>query len=152
MTDPIAFDSTSPRFGLPLLYAGQAQKELHVNEAHALTDALLHCAIESVASAPPANPANGLCWLVATAPTGAWSGKAGKLALWQNGNWLFITPRDGMRVLNRATGQEQRFAGTWRIPVRPAPISGGTVIDNEARAAIAAILSCLESGGIIAPV
>jgi hypothetical protein len=151
MSDPIAFASLSPRFGLPLLYAGQAQKELHVNEAHALIDALLHCAIEGMAVAPPANPAEGTCWLIAPNPTGAWIGKSGKLACWQSGNWLYTAPRDGMRLLDRSTGQDRRFVGTWRIPVRPTLPSSGTMVDAEARAAIAAILTCLESGGMIAP-
>lgn len=149
MTDPISFDSASPRFGLPLLFAGQAQKEAYVNEAHALSDALLHCALEGIANSPPGSPAEGTCWLVGSAPTGAWAGQAGNLAARQAGNWLFVTPVDGMRVLNRATGQDMRFAAGWKAASRPAAPAGGTTIDAEARAAIGLILTALTSAGII---
>jgi len=43
MTDPITFDSTSPRFGLPLLFSGQVQKEVYLNEALSRLDGLTHC-------------------------------------------------------------------------------------------------------------
>lgn len=152
MSDPIVFDSSSPRFGLPLLFAGQAQKENFVNEAHALADALLHCAIEGIASAPPATPVEGTNWLVGASPSGGFAGQAGKLACRQAGNWLFVAPCDGMRLLNRATGQEIRYFGAWNTPARPAAATGGTVIDSEARAAIGAIIATLESAGIIAVV
>jgi hypothetical protein len=134
-----------------LLYAGQAQKELHVNEAHSLVDALLHCAIEGEAAAPPASPVEGQCWLVGASPSGAWSSQQGKLACYQSGQWLFVSPRDGLRLLNRASGQELRYKAGWVAPNRPAAPSGGTTIDAEARGAIAAIVSVLESAGIIPP-
>jgi hypothetical protein len=150
MPDPLIFDTASPRFGLPLLYAGQAQKEAFVNEAHALTDALIHCAIEAEATAPPATPVDGTSWLVGPSPTGAWAGQAGKLACRQAGNWLFATPRDGMRVLNKATGQERFYFGTWQAPATPAAPSGGTTVDVEARTAITSLINALRYVGVFA--
>lgn len=150
MSDPLLFDTTSPRFALPMLFAGQAQKEVFVNEAHVLLDALIHCAIEGTASVPPASPADGSGWLVGTAPSGAWTEQEGKLAFRQAGNWLFVSPRDGMSVLDRATGQTSRFHGEWRVPVAPAEPSGGSVVDSEARTAILQLLASLRDAGIFA--
>lgn len=148
MSDPILFDSISPRFGLPLLFAGQSQKEAFVNEAHALADALLHCAIDGEAAAPPPSPADGSAWLVAISATGAWAGQEGRIACRQAGNWLFVTPRDGMRILDRTTGQERRYLGAWRVPEAPVEPSGGSVVDAEARAAILELVGALRTAGV----
>jgi len=150
MSDPIVFTSASPRFGLPLLFAGQAQKEVFVNEAHALTDALLHPAIEGEADAPPAAPAAGECWLVGDTPTGNWADHAGEIASFQPGGWIFAAPRDGVRLLDRVTGQEIRYRGGWQRPATPAAPSGGTTVDAEARAAIAGLIAALVAGGLLA--
>ena len=150
MSDPIIFEATSPRFGLPMLYAGQAQKEAFVNEAHALADALMHCAIEGIGASPPAHPVLGTSWLVGSAPNGPWAGQAGKIASYQAGNWLFTEPRAGMRVLNRATGQDLRYVSTWQTPVRPSAPSGGNIVDSEARAVLNQLINALESAGIFA--
>jgi hypothetical protein len=128
--------------------AGQAQKEAFVNEAHALTDALLHCAIEGEVAAPPTTTIEGTNWLVATSPTGAWTGQAGKLACRQAGNWLFVTPRDGMRLLDRSSGQEKHFFGGWQVPVAPAAVTGGSTVDTQARSAIASLISALRIAGV----
>lgn len=150
MTDPIIFDSATPRFGLPLLFVGQAQKEAHVNEAHMIADAIMHCAIAGQASTPPASPAEGECWLVGDDAIGAWTGQSGKVASHHGGNWLFIAPSPGMRVFNRATGQDLRYNQGWLSPEAPPAPSGGTTIDAEARSAIEALIIRLREAGVFA--
>ncbi|MCB2060942.1 MAG: DUF2793 domain-containing protein [Novosphingobium sp.] len=148
MSDPFLFDTASPRFGLPLLFAGQSQKEVFVNEAHSLADALLHCAIEGEATEPPATPVEGTSWLVGSSATGDWQGNDGMIACRQAGNWLFVPPSDGMRVLNRSTGQEMRYFGGWQAPETPADPAGGTTIDSEARTAILELIAALRESGV----
>ncbi len=151
MSDPITFESTTPRFGLPLLYAGQAQKEVFVNESLSIADALLHCAIESETPTPPVAPADGMAWLVATGATGIWTGKAGMLACRQGGQWLYDAPRDGMRLVNKASAQDiRRFAGAWLAPNVPSAPTGGGTIDAEARSAITGLIQKLRDAGIFA--
>lgn len=150
MTDPLTFASVTPRHAIPLLFSGQSEKEFYVNEAHALTDALLHCAIEDITDTPPAAPDEGDCWLIGSAPTGAWAGQAGRIACRQLGNWLFAAPRDGFSVLNRATGQILRFQAGWIAPIAPAAPTGGTTVDSQARTAFTALLTALTAAGIFA--
>jgi hypothetical protein len=129
--------------------SGQSQKEFAVNEAHALTDALLHCAIEGEAGHPPEAPSDGECWLVSSPAAGEWAGHEGSIACRQAGLWLFIIPRDGMRIFNRSAAQDMRYCGGWHAPVTPASPSGGTTIDAEARAAIDALIETMQTAGFI---
>lgn len=148
MPSPLTFTSASPRFSLPFLFAGQAQKELTVNEAHALADALLHCAIEGESTSPPATPSDGENWLVGAGASAEWAGQDGSIACRQAGTWLFVTPRDGIRILDRSTGQEIRYIAGWQTPSTPAAPAGGATIDAEARTAISALVSALQAAGV----
>ena len=150
MPDPL-FESRTPRLELPLLFAGQSQKEGFVNELAARLDAAVHGAIEADLAVPPANPLDGQCWLVAAGASDDWHGQAGKVAARQAGNWLFLTLRDGMKLLNRANGQEIRFNNGWKAALRPAAVAGGATVDAEARIAIAALGAVLTTAGIIPP-
>lgn len=149
MSQPITFDSTTPRFGLPHLFPAQAQKEFIVNEAHALVDMLLHCAVEGEANDPPAAPADGEVWIVGTAPTGEWSGRAGQLAGRQAGAWQFAAPREGMRVFDKEARQFALHDGQWRRALAPEMSDGGTTIDAEARAAIGDLVEALRLAGVL---
>lgn len=151
MTDPVVFDSISPRLALPLLFAGQAQKEVFVNEALTRLDGLVHAAIESETATPPTTPVDGQAWLVGSGASGAWAGQSGQIALRQQGQWMFATPQDGMRLLNKASGQQMlRRAGAWLAPATPALPTGGATTDAEARATITALVTALRQAGIFA--
>lgn len=149
MSDPVTFENASPRFALPLLYAGQAQKEVFVNEALALTDALLHCTVAGESVTPPAEPVDGENWLVADGAAGDWVGRDLSLACRQGGNWLFVPPRDGMRIFDISAGQELLFLGYWRKASLPSEPLGGSVVDGEARTAISQLISALQALGVL---
>ncbi|QGP78106.1 DUF2793 domain-containing protein [Sphingobium sp. CAP-1] len=158
------------RWALPQLFAGQAQKEIFHNEALTRIDALLHGRVESADEAtPPGAPAPGQCWIVADGATGAWAGQSGAIACWSEGGWRFLAARAGARMDVADRGHALFHDGAeWRdgeirgdglyldgarvVTVRQAAVSapsGGTVIDMEARATIATILTALRAHGLI---
>lgn len=164
--------SATARFALPLLYAGQAQKELFHNEALTIADALVQPCVEAMGvDAPPSAPEPGQCWIVGDSPAGAWAGTAGSLALWTAGGWRFVPPREGMTAWIAADGLAAHYAaGSWHAgrvtaaqlmidgeqvvgPREPAieEPDGGSVVDVEGRAVIEAILATLRAHGLIDP-
>lgn len=149
MSDPIMLDHVTPRFSLPLLYVGQTNKEVFVNEAMGRLDALLHLAIEAEAPFPPTTPVEGTTWLIAHPASGDWAGREGALATYSNGSWLFLTPREGMRVFDRSIGGERLFSGIWKKASLPTEPVGGTIVDGEARMAIQQLMASLQALGIL---
>ncbi len=161
---------SSPRFALPFIVPGQAQKETFHNEAVALIDAALHaCVVEGPTDVIPPDPAVGECWIVAAGAAGAWSGQVGKLASWTAGGWRFVGPVPGMTVWNIDAGYPMRWTGdAWsngewsvsaltiagqkvvgeRLETVASP-SGGTIIDAEARTAVDAVIVALRTHGLI---
>lgn len=163
-------DDLSARLSLPLLNAGQAQKEVTHNEALTLLDLLTQAVVVAVGvNVPPEAPVAGQCWIVGTAPEGAWSGYAQALAGWGESGWRFCAPVAGMRVWSDADGANVRFEDNrWSIGIvcaaavkigdvqvvgerQPAIAepTGGTVIDVEARAVLACVLAALHTHGLI---
>jgi hypothetical protein len=154
---------------LPFIIPGQAQKEFYHNEALAQIDLAMHACIEGKQASPPVDPEEGQCWLVGDAASGAWSGKEGKIAGWTSAGWRFLTPVSGVSVQDRMSGLSLQWRGTeWnsgevtaaglivggkkvvgeRQGAVPSP-SGGTIIDEQARIAIAAVTAALKSHGLI---
>jgi len=164
-------DQATPRFAMPLLAGGQAGKEIAHNEALSLIDLLLQPVVEAMGTdVPPANPALGRCWVVGTAPTAAWLGRAGSLAGWTEGGWCFAHPvegfsawcsssrkpiayRDGLWQESDVVGTQLTIAGQRVVGPRQPAIAdpgGGDVIDPSARSAVAAILTAMRQHGLIA--
>ncbi len=91
--------SNSLNLALPYLEAAQAQKHVTVNEALTRLDALVHLAVISrVLATPPGGPALGDRYLLPASPTGVWSTHAGQVAMWLDGAWNYISPREGWRL------------------------------------------------------
>lgn len=142
------------RFSLPQLVVSQAQKEITHNEALLRIDALLHPAVESISVTPPGTllaADSGKCWLIGVAATGLWQGHDAQIAYWTGGDWRFVVPLEGISVLCKMPYGKIIFNNNqWVIPASIAAVSGGTTIDVEARAQLAALLGHLATIGIVA--
>ncbi|TPG19949.1 DUF2793 domain-containing protein [Sphingomonas koreensis] len=164
-------DETSARLGLPLLQAGQAQKEMTVNEALTRLDLAVQARVTAIGvDDPPADAEVGDCWIVGAAPTGDWAGMAGALAGWTADGWRFVAPGEGMMAWVTTDAATARYHdGVWELgAVRAERVliggrqvlgeqcaaitgaEGGAVIDDGARATVAQILVALRSHGLIA--
>jgi hypothetical protein len=81
---------------LPYIMAAQAQKHVtHNEDIRALNAVVQLSATSKSLSAPPANPIEGQRFIIAASPTGAWQGKTGQIAAWQDGAWMFYPPQEG---------------------------------------------------------
>lgn len=163
-------EERTARFGLPLLHVGQAQKELDHNEAITLLEILAQPVVRGIgADAPPSESAPGDCWITGAMPVGAWSGHPDALAVSTVGGWRFVAAPNGMTVRDPEGVTAVRVDGTWRagevrgtafvvgnhqvVGARSAAIAdpaGGVSIDQEARAAVSAILAAMRGHGLVA--
>ncbi|TCO70904.1 DUF2793 domain-containing protein [Rhodovulum euryhalinum] len=116
--------SETANLSLPLIQAAQAQKHVTVNEALVKLDALVQLRLESVSlSAPPTGASDGQAWGVASAATGDWTGQEGRIAIADNGGWVFVRPHAGWRAWVIDAAAEMRQDGSGWVPVA----SGGAV-------------------------
>ncbi|WP_228242678.1 DUF2793 domain-containing protein [Porphyrobacter sp. GA68] len=149
MNTPLSLSGTTAKFDLPLLYPGQAQKEFFLNEALARLDIVTQPAVLGQRSEPPATPARGDCWLVATGGVGLFSGQDDNIASHDGNQWTFVRPHDGMVLYDSAAGALRRYKDGWSTPVAIAAPSGGDVVDVQARTAIVALLQALAGLSVI---
>lgn len=151
MTGPVNFPSATPNIGLPLLIAGQSQKEFFVNQALGVLDALAPQAVVASASAPPASPAESDCYRVTAPATQEWAGCVDHIAVRLGGSWHLVPPQNGMRLFDREANHSLFFDSGWRIGTVPTVAAGGTVVDAEARAALLQLTDALRDLGLFGP-
>ena len=159
----------TPRLALPLLAAGQSQKDVTHNDAVLAIDRLVALTVASRSvAAPPAPPQTGKCHIVPVAGITAWGQPAGTLMHWLGTGWLAQVPRDGQTALVADEGLMLVHRGSWlavwpvaglriggRDVLAASPVSvsapiGGSVTDSEARTVLAALISALQQQGILA--
>ncbi|MEM0945802.1 MAG: DUF2793 domain-containing protein [Pseudomonadota bacterium] len=100
------------KLGLPLVEASQAQKHVTVNEALARVDTLTQLTFVSRSvGAAPIDETDGAAYWVPAGATGAWEGRDGRVALWLNQGWTYLTPATGWRAWIADEGAPAMFDG-----------------------------------------
>lgn len=162
-------DDVTARLKMPLLYAGQALKEVFHNTALETLDFLVQPVVRSLSEAvPPENPDGGTAWIVPQGAVGSWADHEGEIAAWSNG-WLFLAPQAGWRIYVADRDYDVTFNGEfWIAPSirenrlflagksvvseRQSAIAGptgGAIVDSEARTSVEHILSVLRAHGLV---
>jgi len=109
----------TPNLNLPYILPSQAQKHVTHNEAIRALDALVQIAVlQQGLETPPSAPAEGERHIIGDAPTGAWSGQAGRIAAFQDGAWAFYAPRAGWLAYVSSQGQMVVHDGVAWQPVQ----------------------------------
>jgi hypothetical protein len=164
--------STSPDLGFPFIEQQQTEPEATHNDALVVISALLKGVISSGGNTPPGSPTAGDAYIVGTAPTGVWAGKANTIAIYYNGAWKFvpgfdnsgsqITPgarQEGMVVYDQAINGLQVWTGSAWVArylleaakqTAVADATGGVIVDAEARTALNDLLAKCRTLGLIA--
>ncbi|MCH2547057.1 MAG: DUF2793 domain-containing protein [Alphaproteobacteria bacterium] len=98
--------ATTPNLGMTLVEQSQAQKEITVNMAFTRIDALLNGhGLDKDLAVPPASPAEGDMYIIASGATEDWAGHDGEIAYFEQ-IWRFIVPNSGMTLW---VADESRF-------------------------------------------
>ncbi len=144
---------TTVHLALPLMLDSQAQKHVSHNEALQILDILVQGAVlDTNRTAPPADPAEGQCHVVAAGATGAWAGQEARVAVFLNGGWVFLAPRAGWRLALPAASDAIVFDGTlWQAGaetrLRAAELGVNAASDATNRLAVASEATLFTHAG-----
>ncbi|MGQ0672800.1 MAG: DUF2793 domain-containing protein [Hyphomicrobium sp.] len=144
----------TPHLSLPFILGAQAQKHVTHNEALRSLDTVVQLSVlDRSLATPPASPAEGARYIVAAAPTGAWTGQANKVASFQDGEWVFYAPREGWITWVADEDIAMAWTGTaWtRISTGGAgsftTLGVNATADSTNRLAVASAASLFNHGG-----
>lgn len=146
--------SDTPRLGLPLLAAGQAQKHVTHNDALMRLDALVHLVVASrTQTVPPASPAETSAYIVPAGGTGVFAGHQDELAIFEDGAWNFLPPRAGWQAWVTDEAEHHVWIGTqWRRSQPESSLGAAlwgvnTAADTTNRLAVSADASLFNHAG-----
>ncbi|MCO5732071.1 DUF2793 domain-containing protein [Rhizobium sp. SSA_523] len=138
---------------LPFILPSQAQKHVTHNEALVMLDRLIQMVLEYEGAVAPADPLAGQRFAVSGAASGAWSGRAGSIACFEDGAWHFLMPTVGFLAWFKDASAVKVFTGKgWERPalpdvLTPSRLGIGTAADATNRLAIAAPATLLTHDG-----
>lgn len=114
---------TSTILSLPLILPAQAQKHVTHNEALRLLDIIVQLAVKDRTLATPPVAAAGDRYIVPAGATGVWAGNGGKIALYEDGAWQFVTPLTGWQAWVADEAVMAAFNGTAWVTLAEQPLS-----------------------------
>jgi len=153
MADAFLSDDLTPVLALPMIRPAQAQKHIPHNEALRLLEVLVQAGVAGRSrTAPPEDPPEGARWLVPAGATGDWAGRAGQIAVFLQGAWVFLTPAEGWQIWVSDEALALRFqGGTWGgaadLPLQVARLGIATPADGTNRLALAGEASLFTHQG-----
>lgn len=68
--------------------------------------------VNKTTNAPPGSPADGDAYIIGGSPTGAWSGKARQIAIYQSSAWVYYVPTKGDTAFDKTTNAAFVFDGS----------------------------------------
>jgi hypothetical protein len=109
---------TTAHLALPFLMAAQAQKHVTHNEALRMLDAMVQLSVPTrTLAAPPASPAEGARYIVASGATGVWTGWTDSIACWLDGAWMRFLPQSGWLTWVEDEVQAVVWTGAAWVPL-----------------------------------
>lgn len=79
-------------------------------------------------NSPPGTPADGDCYVIGSSPTGAWTGKAGRIALYESSAWAYYLPYEGAQLYDKSSDAVIKYDGAAWV----AQVAGYSSVSNAA--------------------